>query len=86
MNCPLYGYHALDELKILASSHGNQCPILGAFRNAYSPCGMEVAGQAPDWAACLLNRGEALERVFPGYRRVDFGRRPQEREAADATE
>lgn len=51
--CPFYGYNAIPEFRILASSGGNQCALkIGRF----APCMVEVyLKQPPEWSTCPLS-------------------------------
>jgi hypothetical protein len=51
MSCEFYGYSASTQMKILATQGGNQCPVIV---HRFSPCEMELRGEAPDQTRCPL--------------------------------
>lgn len=69
--CPFYGFHYGGTPNVFFDSKGNQCALK---ISSYSPCGMEIAGNKPNWSECPFNTEEnrtklagILEkaRVFP---------------------
>jgi hypothetical protein len=52
-NCPFFGYQAIEKLRVMAASGGNQCALIDS---AYAPCRMVIAGQNPNWAQCPMQR------------------------------
>lgn len=59
MSCPFYAYHAVELLKTLIASGGNQC---GLITHSFAPCRMEAEGQPVDFEQCVLHgTGRAAE-------------------------
>ena len=50
--CPFYGFFLSPEMKVMHAQHGNQCALK---ISSYSPCQMEIAGDAPFFGACPLS-------------------------------
>lgn len=50
MPCCFYGKHWAGSTFGLVDSCGNQCALI---TRSYSPCAMEITGQAPEEMACL---------------------------------
>jgi hypothetical protein len=53
--CRFYGksHIALRAAGVLMDQHGNECALIW---NGFSPCRMEMQGQAPDEATCRIVR------------------------------
>ena len=53
--CPFYGFANVSRLFV--DQEGNQCPLMGG----YTPCQMEMRGDAPNWNNCPFNNDENKE-------------------------
>ena len=67
MNCPFYGraiFLAPPSTQrpsppfVLFDQRGNQCALV---TTSHAPCQMEIAGETPDWKACVLVRDVRME-------------------------
>jgi hypothetical protein len=56
--CPFRGFHIAHDM--MFDSKGNQCALK---TGSYSPCGMETAGNKPNWYKCSFNTEENRKKL-----------------------
>ena len=75
--CPFYGFNGM--FRVFLDSSGNQCALVV---DSYSPCGMEMEKQTPDWTKCPRNDGTDMARLDTlGIKIFPLEFRPQDQDS-----